>query len=377
MNGDFVHLADCKRGLTLSAVPAWVFDADTIDFLWANDLAVKLWRAESEAALLARDVVAGAPERVITRTRHIVERVRNGEVVQQEWTFYPCGKPTVVSLNLRGVLLDNGKLGVLNQALPVANVPDSLLRVSAVVRHTTVIATLVSPSGKFLSRNPAADRAFGNESFWTSCICKENEAEKLLDEALQAGKVHALTQVKTTAGLRWHRVDARSLRDPVTGKVAIMVEHFNETARVEAENSATDRKHQLEALRAALEVVEQQKQEILALSAPLLDVGAQTLAVPLTGAFGPEQSDTLQAKLLDAVIQRRTRRVILDLTGMSSLDSSGALRLLQILRALKLLGATPIVTGVQPQLVGSVLDSGLDREGVAIFRTLATGLADS
>ncbi|MGB1014057.1 MAG: anti-anti-sigma factor, partial [Nannocystaceae bacterium] len=156
---EFAHLAACKRGLTLSAAPAWVFDAETIDFLWANELAVKLWRAESEAALLARDVTAGAPERVLTRTRHLVERVRRGEVVQQEWTFYPGGKPTVVSLNLRGVLLDNGKLGVLNQALPVAGIPDSLLRVSAVVRHSAVIATLVSPEGRFLSQNPAADRA--------------------------------------------------------------------------------------------------------------------------------------------------------------------------------------------------------------------------
>jgi rsbT co-antagonist protein RsbR len=325
---------------------------------------------------LARDVTAGAPEHVLVRTRRIVERLRAGSSVErEEWAFYPRGVPTMVLLDLRGVILPDGRFGVLNQALPVAETAaPSLQRGVVMARLTSVMSALVRVDGSIIASNPAAQLTFGSSTTWIEWLRDTKRAEQILQETLAGNEVEALLEVQTLEGASWHRIRAQTLRDPVAGELGAMIEHRDETKRVDAEQLAEARAHTIERLNTTLALVEQQRQEILSLSAPMLDVGDRTLAVPIIGRFGDEQFGAVMTKLLDAVANCGIRRVILDVTGVASVDVGSATHLQRLMRALRLLGTMPMITGVRPELALELIASGIDLEDTPTLRTLAAGL---
>lgn len=189
--------------------------------------------------------------------------------------FYPRGEPTMKLVELRGVTRPDGGFGMLNQALPLTDTAtESLHRAITMSRHSSIMSALVGADGGILTQNPAALFAFGQSHSWTSWFREPGQAERLLRAALAGETARAQLQVAAGGVLRWHMVDAHALRDPVTGELGVLVEHSDETARVEAEQLAESRGQRIE-------IVEQQRREILSLSAPILDVGDQTLAVPI------------------------------------------------------------------------------------------------
>jgi rsbT co-antagonist protein RsbR len=374
---DFVRLVDCEAGLALSPIPAWVisYDDQQLKMVWANDAALELWRAPTRAELLARDFTGGAPEKVTARLRHVVEQVRAGRILREEFAFYPQGVPIMRLVELRGIIRPDGGFGMLNQALPLTEVAtESLHRAIVMSRHSAIMSALVRADGGILTQNPAALLAFDQSESWTSWFCEPAQAELLLRAALAGEPARAHLQVSARGLLRWHTVDAHALRDPVTGELGVLVEHSDETARVEAEQLAEARGQRIDSLRATLELVEQQRREILSLSAPILDVGKQTLAVPIIGRFDQTQSDELTDKLLHAVSNRSARTVILDVTGVAAVDEGSAIRLHHLLRALQLLGAAPMITGIRPELALQLVASGFDLGGLSTLRSLAEAL---
>jgi rsbT co-antagonist protein RsbR len=377
---DLVRLADCEVGLALAPIPVWVisYDDAMLKMVWANDAALELWRAPDRAELFNRDFTTGAPEKVTTRLRHIVEQARAGRVVREEFAFYPHGKPVMRLVELRGIIRLDGGFGVLNQALPVTeSATESLQRAIVMSRHSSIMTALVRADGAILAQNPAALHAFGESQSWTSWFCVTSEAEQLLRAALAGEAARAQVQVMARGVLRWHLVDAHPLRDPVTSELGVLVEHSDETARIEAEKLAEARAQHIDVLSSTLALVEQQRHEILALSAPILDVGDRTLAVPIIGRFSREQSEALALKLLDAVSSRHARHVILDVTGIAIVDEGSASRLHQLLRTLQLLGVTPMITGISPALAMRLVGSGLDLGKVSTLRSLAEALRTS
>lgn len=78
--------------------------------------------------------------------------------------------------------------------------------------------------------------------------------------------------------------------------------------------------------------------------------------------------------LLDAISKRDCQFAILDLTGVAGIDESSVTHLVSILRAITLLGATGIVTGLRPMTAKTMVDSGIEFPNVATFPTLQAGL---
>ena len=362
-------------GLEQSVFPTWVIDAEQVSFVWVNEAAVELWRAPDRAALLARDIFSSAPNKVIERTRHLAARARAGEVFTIEWTFYPHGAPVPTTLHLRGITCADGRLGLLNQAHVLSPDSDPVRQRSvAMLHHTATVSAFVDAKGALLAQNQAAATDFDQTKSWLSWFCDPKQGAAILSAALAGDTARSRAQVQTLSGPRWHEIDANSLRDPVSGVLGVLVEHRDETERLAAERVADARAQHIDKLSATLELVERQRHEILALSAPILDVGDATLAVPIIGALGPEQAAILMTKLLDAVSSRGVRRVILDLTGVTTIDAGSTTRLLELVRALRLLGAMPSLTGIRPELARAFTDARLDFGDVPTLRSLAAGL---
>ena len=115
-----------------------------------------------------------------------------------------------------------------------------------------------------------------------------------------------------------------------------------ESARAEAERLG----EQTRSLDQQLRQLEQRKREIETVTAPIIEVWTGVLALPMVGQFDADRSAVVREKLLAAVVDRKARHVIIDVTGLESVDETSAGEILRSWRALALLGTTAYVTGL-------------------------------
>ncbi len=365
MSAEPLSLEDCAAGLAASPTPAWVITVDSMRVRWANDPALTLWRAQSSDELYARDFATGVPEKVQARVRHVLARVLAGEVLCEEWTFYPQGEPRSMLLHMRKISLPGGELGMLNQATPVdVDASPAVLRALAAIRHLSTPVAYVGEGGELRLQNPAATAEFGDSTTWTSWFVEAEQARRILRAAYAGEQVRDEAMVRGRDGERWHTIEAHAVRDPVLGDLGVLVLHRDETARLAAERRAA----------AHLRVVEEQRREILSLSAPILSVGAHTLALPIIGRLDEERSQEILERLLATIARQTARRVIVDLTGVAEVDGASAQRLRALFAAVRLLGAAPVLTGLRPELAAMLARSDLDLGTLEISRSLAEAL---
>jgi rsbT co-antagonist protein RsbR len=359
---------ECEKrlaALDLVAIPVWLHDYEQCRIAWANQAALEMWRAESREALRHRDV-SNLSESMRTRVDRLMRLVREGRTAQEQMTVYPRGNPVTAMVHFSGTELDDGRLGLLMQCVVMDAAPDPyLLRGIEALRHTAAIVILLSGGGEVLMQNPAA---------FQSWFADPGVAETLM-QTVAAGEVfQSEAAVLTRAGEHWYSIEARSTTDPATGKAAVLVHAVDETVRRGAERTAKAQAHLIHELQRTLDLVERQRVEIVALSAPILDIRPGAVAVPIIGSLGQERSAELTERLLKAVAARRAHAVILDLTGAVDLDAMSAGHLMKLVRALRLLGARAIITGIQPSSAQVLVRSGADFSGLFLLHSLSEGI---
>jgi len=131
---------------------------------------------------------------------------------------------------------------------------------------------------------------------------------------------------------------------------------------------------QLTVLTAQQQVIERQRRELRAMTAPILQIWDNILLVSLIGELDAERAAAITAELLSRAVDTRARHVIFDLTAIDAIDGAVAEHLLRMLRALQLIGAGTVITGILPAVARAIVDSGLDLRDIAIRATLRDGL---
>jgi anti-anti-sigma factor len=144
-------------------------------------------------------------------------------------------------------------------------------------------------------------------------------------------------------------------------------------AKLEALQQASMRGADRE-LKAKMALVEQKEAAILALSTPIIEVGEGVLVLPLIGGLDGERAEVILATLLESVSRSRAAHAILDLTGVVHVDRATADHLVIICRAVALLGAQVILSGIRPDVVKVLVSLRLDLSSIATDRSLKEAL---
>ncbi|WP_437765212.1 STAS domain-containing protein [Sorangium sp. So ce281] len=127
-------------------------------------------------------------------------------------------------------------------------------------------------------------------------------------------------------------------------------------------------------LRAKLDLIERQQQVIRSLSTPIIQVWDRVLTLPLVGTFDSVRAADVMEGVLREVVRTQARHIILDLTGIEVMDTATADHVLKLSRAVKLLGADVIITGINPAIAQTIVGLGVDLTSLETRATLRQGL---
>jgi PAS domain S-box-containing protein len=138
----------------------------------------------------------------------------------------------------------------------------------------------------------------------------------------------------------------------------------------------TDRKRQeAERVRLQEQVIEAQQSALRELSTPLIPLAERVVMMPLIGSIDRARAEQALDTLLRGVTQHRAEIAILDITGVSNVDAEVAAALVRAARAVELLGAQAILTGVRPEVAQTLVTLDVDLGGVVTSGTLQSGVA--
>ncbi|XYI02730.1 PAS domain-containing protein [Sorangium sp. So ce1128] len=119
-----------------------------------------------------------------------------------------------------------------------------------------------------------------------------------------------------------------------------------------------------------LAIIEQQRTAIQSMSTPIIRVWDEVLALPVVGNLDATRAQDMTQHLLDEVARSNATHVILDLTGVETVDEATADHLVRIVRAIRLLGAKSIVTGIRPQVAQLFVALGAGLAGTTTLSNL-------
>ncbi|MGE0711875.1 MAG: protoglobin domain-containing protein [Planctomycetota bacterium] len=120
--------------------------------------------------------------------------------------------------------------------------------------------------------------------------------------------------------------------------------------------------------------LESQQRALRELSAPVIEVWRDIIVLPLVGTMDTHRAQEVTEGLLNGVDQRQAKVAIIDITGLPVMDTSTANHLITAVRAVELLGATVIVTGLRPAIAQTIVSLGIDTSHLRTKARLADGL---
>lgn len=125
----------------------------------------------------------------------------------------------------------------------------------------------------------------------------------------------------------------------------------------------------------SLQAQQQLNQMFMAVATPVIPVSDETLVIPLIGNFDDGRAHTLVTTALQALEEQQARVLILDVTGVATVDTQVAAVLLQVARAARLMGAETILAGIRPELAQTLVSLGADLGNLRTAASLQSALA--
>jgi rsbT co-antagonist protein RsbR len=124
-------------------------------------------------------------------------------------------------------------------------------------------------------------------------------------------------------------------------------------------------------------VIRQQQDAIRELSTPVLQVRERLLILPIIGVLDSQRARQLTEQLLRGIRANRAKVVVIDITGVPTIDSTVANNLVLTVEASRLMGATVIVTGLSSEIAQTLVTIGVDLSKVNAVGDLQGGIEEA
>ncbi|PRQ06209.1 STAS domain-containing protein [Enhygromyxa salina] len=352
------------------------FEIDGVRYTWDRERDLMLMNDMPVAALLVESTLAGmmwGVERMVGRERfELAMQAAGRSSIEGEWLTFISQMPAPeVGVAVLGSLTPLGGLGRWQVVEFDHARKFAVFRVTAGFEPIYQKSLGVEWGSSFLAGKFAG---YCTKAFGTHCWAEQTRFNVRGDEFDEF-------EVRPSDRSVEDRLDAmlftaESSAVDLAAALERLRREVEERSAVEARlrEEAEVRRRVEDELRGKLETIERQAEDIRALSTPILQVWTGVLTVPVIGRLDSQRAEALTEALLTAVVDRRARTAILDLTGAEALDAAALNSLLRLARTVSLLGARCMVSGMSPQAARIAVDLGIDLSGLAAHATLEAAL---
>ncbi|SES48698.1 STAS domain-containing protein [Actinokineospora terrae] len=122
------------------------------------------------------------------------------------------------------------------------------------------------------------------------------------------------------------------------------------------------------------EVIDEQAEQLLELTTPVVKLWDGVLAVPLVGTLDSARTQVVMEKLLEALVTTGAAHAIIDITGVLAVDTQVAQHLLKTVMAARLMGAECTISGIRPHIAQTIVALGIEFGDITTKSSLADAL---
>ena len=123
--------------------------------------------------------------------------------------------------------------------------------------------------------------------------------------------------------------------------------------------------------------IDAQQRELRETSTPITEIWDGVLTLPIIGTLNSSRTLLIMESLLNRISSERARAVVMDVTGVHTVDSQVSHHMIQMVRAIQLMGATAILTGIRPEIARAMTSLNIDLGNVTARATLSDGLKEA
>lgn len=133
-------------------------------------------------------------------------------------------------------------------------------------------------------------------------------------------------------------------------------------------------RRRLDQLQAAYEEQQRLVETVRELSTPIIPIHENILVLPLVGGIDTRRAQQIMEVMLSGLSRYQAEVLIIDITGVSMVDTGVANHLLQATKAASLLGARCVLVGISPEVAQTVVRLGIDLSSTVTRRNLQAGI---
>ena len=124
-------------------------------------------------------------------------------------------------------------------------------------------------------------------------------------------------------------------------------------------------------------VIHEQQEAMRELSTPVLQLRDRLLILPIIGVLDSARARQLTEQLLGAIRDNRATVVVIDITGVATIDRTVANHLVQTVEASRLMGARTILTGLSSEIAQTLVDLDVDLGTMKTVGDLQGGIEEA
>jgi rsbT co-antagonist protein RsbR len=118
-----------------------------------------------------------------------------------------------------------------------------------------------------------------------------------------------------------------------------------------------------------------QSRLIQELSAPIVPLHQGILVLPLVGAVDSRRASQIMESALEQIVAYQADVLILDITGVPVVDTGVANYILQMARAVTLLGSRVVLVGIGAEIAQTIVQLGVELRDMTTLANLQAGIA--
>ena len=124
------------------------------------------------------------------------------------------------------------------------------------------------------------------------------------------------------------------------------------------------------------EKIADQARSILEMSTPVTALWEDILMLPVVGIVDSRRAQEIMRSVLTRIAETRARVFIMDISGVSVIDTAVANHLIKVTKATRLMGCECMLSGLSPAIAQTIVELGIDVGAVHTRATLRDALEE-